>query len=736
MEPEQFGDYTLVRCLAIGGMGELYLAQREGVAGFSKQLVVKRIRPELAGDAEFVEMFLNEGRLAAMLDHPNIVHIYELGQAEGSYFMAMEYVAGKNLNTVLTHNSGPLELSMALGMFSGICEGMAFAHDAIGQDGFPLNLVHRDINPQNVLISYSGTVKIADFGIAKAQLQQRKETQVGVLKGKFGYLSPEQARSGPVDRRSDIYTMGLLLFETTIGQPAIPGKSDTQLLYAAAEGVVQRPTDFSADYPPQLEQIYLRATAKDPAARYQTVKELQEDLLTFQLDHRLVITSSKLTDLMRQLFGAESTGERRLPTPARAAAASGTGQAVVQRPKPPSRQIRPSRPGLDPDEPGLHQSPTVMETPQVSQPQAGGSQPAVPAPARDMSEDLTQLSQEIEVPAAAPGLASAETRMLDRSQPLASEVPPALVSAETRMLDRSQPEVALGAPRTDPNPRSSAIPFQPPLLVEPEEKARSRWPVILISSLITLLLAGGGLYLFLLRPDLLAGLGLTGLVDGVGAVDGGAAPGGDAKGPIASPVLEDSGASADQGSTAAAPADGAAARRDSQAVPVAAEGGAPRSPDAGAVTSSSRIVDAGTTRRSEPRKNRIEIACKPQVNVFWHGRGLGQTPLVATLPPGKQRLTLRNRDLGIKVTRRITVPRRGVTARADLVVEQGILMIKVRPWAHVTVNGSRRGTTPFKPLKLYEGTYSVKLTNSDHGTHEAQVTIRPGETSRLVYVFK
>lgn len=147
-------------------------------------------------------------------------------------------------------------------------------------------------------------------------------------------------------------------------------------------------------------------------------------------------------------------------------------------------------------------------------------------------------------------------------------------------------------------------------------------------------------------------------------------------------------------------------------------------------------MDAGTTRRSEPRKNRVEIACKPKVNVFWHGRGLGQTPLIATLPAGKQRLTLRNRELGIKVTRRITVPRRGVTARADLVVEQGTLMIKVRPWAHVTVNGSRRGTTPFKPLMLYEGTYSIKLTNSDHGTHEAQVTVRPGETSRLVHVFK
>ncbi|MCC6750576.1 MAG: serine/threonine protein kinase [Deltaproteobacteria bacterium] len=297
---EPFGRYTLLRRLAVGGMGEVFLAQQPGIAGFSKQVVVKRIRPALVDDPHFVEMFLNEGRVAALLDHPNIVQIYELDEVDGIYFIAMEYVPGRDLGTMLEMVSGPLELSYALYILLNACEGLAFAHDAVGHDGQPLHLVHRDISPPNILVGYAGTVKISDFGIAKVA-RQNQQTAAGVLKGKFAYLSPEQARGHAVDYRSDIYAMGLLLFEVTVGRRANPANTDTAMIFAAAKRDLPSPSSIIPDYPPELEGIFLKATTLDPDDRYQHVKELQEDLLAFQVEHRLVVSAGRVGEWLQKL---------------------------------------------------------------------------------------------------------------------------------------------------------------------------------------------------------------------------------------------------------------------------------------------------------------------------------------------------------------------------------------------------------------------------------------------------
>jgi serine/threonine protein kinase len=311
IEGERFGEYLLLRRLAVGGMGELFLSQRAGIAGFYKQLVVKRIRPELARDTQFIEMFLHEGRVAALIDHPNVVHIYDQGQVEGTYFMSMEYVPGKDLAAVLAHRRGPLDLPVAMYVMNSVCEGVAFAHDAVAPDGTPLSLVHRDLNPRNVLLGYAGVVKIADFGIAKVRRQRYEQTRAGVLKGAFGYLSPEQAVGVPVDRRSDVFTLGLLLFEMTTGETAYSGRTDAELLYAAGRGLVRRPSQVVAGYPARLERIYLTATSKRPEDRYQTVNALLEDLLAFQMEERVVVTPSRLAAWMQETFFAEWSEERR-----------------------------------------------------------------------------------------------------------------------------------------------------------------------------------------------------------------------------------------------------------------------------------------------------------------------------------------------------------------------------------------------------------------------------------------
>ncbi len=312
MKPRKIGRMTLFQHLATGGMAEVYLARLPGVAGFSKQVVVKLIREELLDDQQFVQMFLHEGKISALINHLNVVQIFDLGQVDGAFFMAMEYVEGQDLSKLIHRHQGPLDLDIALHILLNVCEGLAYAQGVVGPDGQPLKLVHRDLTPQNILIGYAGSVKITDFGIAKVQMLHREETRVGMIKGKFGYLSPEQARGERVDHRSDIYALGLLLFEMTTGVPPLGEASDTDKLLLAARGHVRKPSAYVRGYPPALEQIFIRATAAEPKDRFQTVLELQEALLTYQIDHRLVIRSGELAELMGSLFGEEMAQDRAL----------------------------------------------------------------------------------------------------------------------------------------------------------------------------------------------------------------------------------------------------------------------------------------------------------------------------------------------------------------------------------------------------------------------------------------
>jgi serine/threonine protein kinase len=305
IQREQFGDYTLLRQIAVGGMGELYLAERPTSHGYPPHVVVKRIRSDLIHDDDFVEMFLNEGQLASRLHHPNIVQIHDLGQVDGVYFMSMEYVAGQNLADLIDRLDGPLDLACSLHVMSQLCQALASAHEARDEQGRDMKLVHRDISPPNVLISYAGAVKLTDFGIAKVA-QQRRQTQAGVLKGKFAYLSPEQAMGEPIDRRSDIYALGLVLFEATIGKRGNPGAVEVEQISAACRGLVSQPSLEDPSYPPELERIYLKATATAPRDRYQTAREMHRDLEEFRARAGLVINSAQLGDFLRRAFPKEA----------------------------------------------------------------------------------------------------------------------------------------------------------------------------------------------------------------------------------------------------------------------------------------------------------------------------------------------------------------------------------------------------------------------------------------------
>lgn len=304
--PMRFGKYTLLRKLATGGMAEIFLAIQKSVAGFEKLLVIKRILPSMNQDRAFIEMLLQEARIAATLSHPNIVQIFDVGQADGQYFIAMEHVHGEDLRSIVRQmkKKDALEfpLEHALAIVLGTCAGLAYAHDKRDLDGSHLGIVHRDISPQNIVVTFTGDVKIVDFGIAKSDRPGSEQTKSGKLKGKVSYMSPEQARGDDIDGRSDLFATGTLLFELTTGRRLFKGQSEYETLKLICDREYPRPSDIDPDYPPDLEAIVMRALAKDPANRYQSASEMQADLEAFVRTHRIAVSSLALNQFMQSLF--------------------------------------------------------------------------------------------------------------------------------------------------------------------------------------------------------------------------------------------------------------------------------------------------------------------------------------------------------------------------------------------------------------------------------------------------
>ena len=302
--PEQFGKYALLGHLATGGMAEVWLARQLGIQGFEKIVVIKRARPELS-DEETTQFFLDEARLVATLEHPNIAQVYEIGVVNGSYFFVMEYVDGADLRRLIETALAKhrrVSLGDALYIITHVCTALHYAHEKLDLEGNPLNLIHRDVSPSNVLLSHDGAIKVCDFGIAKANNRRSENTQSGVLKGKFSYMSPEQCQSKPIDRRSDVFSIGILLYELSTLSKLFRGGSDFAVLQNIIEQPIPPPSTRVANYPPELEAIVMKALAKSPADRYQTAQALQLDLEAFAREHRIGMSSISVARLIGALF--------------------------------------------------------------------------------------------------------------------------------------------------------------------------------------------------------------------------------------------------------------------------------------------------------------------------------------------------------------------------------------------------------------------------------------------------
>ncbi len=294
--------------LAAGGMARIYIGRTTGIGSFERHVVLKLILPERANDITAVNMFLDEARLAAALNHQNVAQVFEVGEDGGIHYLAMEYVHGQDLRALLAKagsQGSRVPLELALTVVAGAAAGLNHAHERRGPDGVPLGIVHRDVSPSNIMIGYDGSVKLLDFGIAKATARS-VETQSGIIKGKFAYMAPEQCRGRDVDRRSDVFSLGIILYEISTQHRCFRADSDFDTMHRIVTGDVVRPTRLVPNYPPALEAIVMKALAVDANQRYQSAGALLEAIEAFSVGSRMSLSTMGLGRFMRDMFGEMS----------------------------------------------------------------------------------------------------------------------------------------------------------------------------------------------------------------------------------------------------------------------------------------------------------------------------------------------------------------------------------------------------------------------------------------------
>ncbi len=379
---QSFGKYQLVKKLATGGMAEVWLAKQTGIEGFNRHIVVKRILAHLAEDPEFVEMFLQEARIASRFNHPNIAQIYDLGDAGGTFFIAMEFVHGEDLGRIMRRawSTGQwIARPLAIRVIADAAAGLYYAHSRTDDQGRPLRIVHRDISPQNILVSFDGSAKLVDFGIAKAA-DQVSMTKSGAIKGKFAYMAPEQAAGKVLDARTDIFALGLTLFELITGVRPLKRDSEIATLQAALECAIERPSHV-AEVPASLDEVIMRAVAKVPDDRYRDARQFQMALEQYLVQEGTVATSVQVSELMETLFADRLSEEARVGAPAPISDSSVSNP--VAEPAQPLFEDRPSHTDVA-SNPG---APRAASSVSISMSLSGLDAAPVPRPSLTQDED-------------------------------------------------------------------------------------------------------------------------------------------------------------------------------------------------------------------------------------------------------------------------------------------------------------------------------------------------------------
>jgi serine/threonine protein kinase len=312
--PIQFGKYTLYERIGRGGMADVFKGRIQGPGGFERVFVVKRILPHLSDDPTFIKMFVDEAKLSARLNHPNVVQIFELGAVEGEYFISMEYIPGHDLaetTRAIWKKAGPPRVDMVAYVGREICRALSYAHSLTDEQGGLVGMIHRDVSPSNVMLSYEGAVKLLDFGIAKALGDTQDQTNSGSLKGKYAYMAPEQTEGENVDHRIDIFAAGIVMHEVLTGRRLFKGANDLQTIERVRRCEVRPPSQFNQAVPPELDAILLKALARNPDDRYQDASEMADAL--DQIVHAWHFKPAHLSTILRENFGPGEGGTGAYP---------------------------------------------------------------------------------------------------------------------------------------------------------------------------------------------------------------------------------------------------------------------------------------------------------------------------------------------------------------------------------------------------------------------------------------
>ncbi|MCU0671427.1 MAG: protein kinase [Myxococcota bacterium] len=306
----RLGPYELLQEVGYGGMGSVYLGRRVGLGGFHKWVAIKTIHPHLAKEAAFVTMFLDEARTAASMQHPNVTTVFDVGEADGTYYLAMEYLHGEHLGVF--QGTGPIDPFLAAHAIARAAEGLHHAHEITDEQGIPRGLVHRDVSPHNVFLTYDGHVKVTDFGIARAEGRLAKTTETGRIRGKCAYMAPEQVQALPLDRRADLFALGVVLWELVTGERLYVAPTDAQVLLAILREEPRPPSILVPDCPPALEAIVMKCLARDPDDRFATGAELARALDAFVATASRPIGAAALAGLMQERFESTRVEKDRL----------------------------------------------------------------------------------------------------------------------------------------------------------------------------------------------------------------------------------------------------------------------------------------------------------------------------------------------------------------------------------------------------------------------------------------
>ena len=676
---ERFGKFRLERKLAVGGMAEIFLATQQGPEGFKKHVAIKRILPHLTDDSDFVTMFLDEARLVARFNHPNIVQIFELGEVDGRYFLAMEFVNGvsmSKLSKVCRKSEIALPLEYGAKIVSFACEGLDYAHSFTDADGTPLCLIHRDVSPQNLMLSYDGVVKVLDFGIAKA-VGNVYQTRTSSLKGKAAYMSPEQiTQKSGLDRRSDIFSLGIALFEFATGRRPFDGDTELELMMSIVKRQAPDSRQFNEAIPDEMAEIIACALEKNRENRFQSCRELRQRLEEFLINRRMMVDNYTLGAFAREVIPPGDTGVGyAVATPSRpsqlGAIPDPTDPARLtpssRRPRPqlqevdddaptqltPSAQLRPLVEGADPaDEP--------IARPETAQTGAGGKR--------------AFLLVVVVLLVAAIGAGVAFLLF-------GGELP------DQRKANGAGMHVAGSGPvAADP---VRVVPDAGPQPGVPVESA-------------------------LEAPSLDAGSGGSGdEASGNGDAERFAGLVLDAQDPPAE--VKDP-----KPNRKKRKKDRRRIRRKTATTPKPTK---PVKPDAGV-----RVA-------AVEKDGKLVVDTRPWTNVSIDGTAYGTTPVgPVDLRPGVHKVVLSNRAKGIKLSRTIRILP-GQTQRVQEKFGQGLLQVFVKPFGEVFVNGISKGMTPLgAPIKLHEGSHSVKVVCNRTGKQETKpVRVKAGQTLKLIF---